>query len=1037
MKPATPTDTPVAVPPPPLEGANPFGGAFYPQDGGRVDVAAAGPLKGVLKLFAKKAPLVLDTVDEATKNLPAPTTMKKAAAKAADATDTELARRAALRGGASPLVNDAAATLDTRTIESLATVADVPKYAININLDNLQDPQQFNGLINNVAEAMKGQVDEARRGVRTNADTLAAAQELFKREEGFMLNRAVGEAFNAEQITATRYVLASQRNKTAQLAQKLMSGSTDAATMLDFRRSLSQLGAVQLQLHGMAAEAGRALQAFRMQAQADVMQLGTEAAAMVTKDASALIDAEGGQGAIVDLAKSFLDLPTPAAQNAMARESTRRGASDMLRELWFNFVLSGPATHMRNMIGNGLALTTSTAERAVAAQWGRAFGFLGAKQGVQAGEAFAMVQGYWNALGDAWRLANFAFRHGESVGRETGYRMPLSMREIWTMGPDQVAQVAAKGDGSALSSAKVTTSKGPAITGENVLGAATDTANKVARKLVGRDVLDPARIGERGALGRMTDFLSLSIDLAGGVLRTPTRALGAEDQFWKTIAFRGEATARLHREGLSAGLSGVQLRDYVEQGLNFLTPADEAAAEKFARTITMAESIQSPIARGFQAIGAAPFGHLIAPFVKVATNILDYSTQRVLFPARPQWWREVASSDPVVRDLAMAKASTGALAWATAFVAAGDGNENSDGALLITGAGPQEPQRRAVWLQRGFKPYSIRVGGKDGKWVQYSRLDPAGQMLGIAADSVLILGRADEVTATEFGAALVAGVGNNLVNKSFMSAMAEGMEVFTSRDPEQYVKWAQRSMASYAVPNAITQITQESEPYLHRATGVLQEIQRRRSPEGARALPFVRGLDGKPVKMEYAFGTSFSGVAASDAKEDAVADELWRLQVPFSRPMNIVNGVELDDWQYDRYQALVGYALKMPAGTKYRGPAVGPRRERIALDLDGLGMWQALGKLVKHPAYKHATDGGDPPGQKAQMILDIRKRYMDDARTRLLGEYPELVDKSADAEVKKAQADGVSEDRLPRIRTGFRATLQRRVDQVKSYEVAE
>lgn len=987
--------------PEPLEGDAPFAGAFYPEPGNRVEVAAGGPFAEGLKLLAK---------------------------------------------GVSPLAVDASREALEKQADILARIGHtgpLPTHAVNINLDNLTDPSQVNGLINDLATTLAPQVDEARRGVVSNAQTIENAQELFRRDEGFALRRNVGEAFNAEQVTATRYLMAAQRDKTAALAKAVLSGQNDTTTLLEFRKSLSQMAAVQLQLHGMAAEAGRALQAFKIQATPGLMELGKggagsgDAAALMSADTQAFINANGGTQGVVDLAQAFLALPTPAAQNAFARESTRRGVADMVGELWFNFVLSGPATHFVNMSGNAAALGVSTAERAVAAKWGKLFGFVGAKAGVREGEAAAMTQAYWGALGDAWRLANFAFRHGELAGQATGYRMPLSTREVWQMTAQEAQQVTqgAGNQGSALAS--TSSGKQPAITGENVLGAGADAVNAVSRRLTGRDVVDPSKVGQRGALGRMTDLLSMTIDLAGGVLRTPTRALGAEDQFWRTLAFRGETSARLYREGIAAGLNGSDLRDYVDQGLNFLAPIDEAAGEKFARTVTMNESLTSQIGRGFQQVGASRFGFLFAPFVRVTGNLLNFATQRVAFPVRPVWWKELTSSDPALRDLAMAKASTGALMWMTAYAAASTGYDADEEApIVVTGAAPQDPALKKLWLQRGYKEYSIRAGGKGGKWVQYSRTDPAGQMLGIAADTVNILSRLDEVTASELGASLIAGIGNNVVNKSFMRTAAEGMEVFTSFDPEQYVRWAQNSMTSFVVPNAVSQITSAQDPYLRKAVGVAEEILKRSSVEGRKSLPLVRDLSGKPVKQEWLFGSRFTGIYASDDKPDPVADEIWRLEMPFSPPDKVVRGVELDDHQYDRLQQLVGYAYKAPTDTVFPGVTLRDGYQ-IEVDISGLGMWEALGALMRAKGYDKATDGADPPGQKVAMITRLRKFYLEGAEARLLSEYEALVDQAVTVQQKRATAKGADPVEAEESATYYRETLRELANQAKSYEVVE
>jgi hypothetical protein len=659
-------------------------------------------------------------------------------------------------------------------------------------------------------------------------------------------------------------------------------------------------------------------------------------------------------------------------------------------------------------------------------------------------------------LNDAWRLANFALRHGEGGGANTNYRMPLTTKQIWKMTNQEALEYAPDTTKAGLkgvkpftmtadpNASKVSNGREPAITGQNVLNLIPNKANSISQHMLGRNVMSPVAIGQAGMLGRMTDFLSAMIDVTGGTIRMPMRALGASDQFFKTIAYRGEARARAYREAINAGKSGQDLADYVDTSVNFMLPADDKAAEAFARNVTMSENIISQFPRGLQMIGSSKLGHLFAPFVKVGTNILDYGTQRVAFPMRPVWWSELTSQDPVLRDLAMAKATTGALVWMSAFAAAStmlDADE--DAPIVVTGAQPRDKYAAEIWRQRGNKEYSIRIGGKDGTWVKYNRLDPGGQMLGIAADAVLIMAKMNEEDAAELGAALMAGIGNNLVNKTYMSSIAESMEVFTSYDEEQYLKWIKGRAASYVVPNIVQQYVSAQDPYLRRTVSIAEEIAKRGSLSARLNLPLGRDMAGYPIKQEWAFGTRYSGIEVSDAKVDPVADEMQRLQMHFASPNEHMRGVDLDEAQLDKYKMLAGHGLKMPRGEKYIGPAIftgegrSERADNIELDLEGLGMWEALGKLMKEPLYKAATDGADPPGRKVQMILAIKDKYRLAAQHRLMAMYPELIQKTVDFDTKVTLAKGLSADTVQETVAAKRMTLQLAVDKAKDYEVVE
>ena len=87
-----------------------------------------------------------------------------------------------------------------------------------------------------------------------------------------MFRRDTGEAASAREITATRLVLATERAKADAFATRLVGGDTSVEALIGFKRQLSLMAAVQFQLHGMAAEAGRALNAMKIQAHPGLLE---------------------------------------------------------------------------------------------------------------------------------------------------------------------------------------------------------------------------------------------------------------------------------------------------------------------------------------------------------------------------------------------------------------------------------------------------------------------------------------------------------------------------------------------------------------------------------------------------------------------------------------------------------------------------------------------------------------------------------------------------------------------------------------------
>lgn len=883
--------------------------------------------------------------------------------------------------------------------------APLPKYAININLENLAGPDDINRLILNVAQAIPDVIQTQRRGKQKWTMTKAKAYQQLEEGEGFLLDREIGEAMNAEQITAARYILVDSRDKVTELALKVKNGDDSSETLIAFRQALARHSAVQAQLHGAAAEAGRALNAFRIVAEEQNLR---------NRELEDILRVQGGPEEIKGMVDAYLNLgDNPTSQNAFARESTRPGFPQMVKEYWYNFVLSGWKTHLANISGNTMNMGLAPIERGVAAQWGKMFGFMGGKPGVKSGEAAALWSGYSQSMGDAWRLFNFSFRHNANIGEQTNYSMPLSLKDIYTTRTQDIGQAAT---GSANNKMDMNQA---AITSENVKGLMPNWAN-------------PDNYEDAGMLTRFSNFLFRSVDIGGGVLRTPSRLLGAEDQFFKTLAYRAELKAQAVREASNLGLEGEDLTAYVDEFM--MNPDNNArmSSMEFADELTFTEQLENPISKGFQGVGNSDWGFLIAPFVRVTSNILDSSTMRVLAPLRPKWWREAFSDDPVKRDLALAKASTGAAIWASAYATTARNYMCQDpDDICVTGSKPQDPRLNSVWLKNGMQEYSVRL---DGEWYQYSRMDPAGQMLGMAADTVHMLGMMGEQDASAFGTALVAAIGNNVVNKNYMRSIAESMEVFTSFDVEMWKRWLQNKGSSFVLPNILAQVAYEQDNNLKEAREFGDRIASK-NPFIQGEVAYKRDIAGEKIPVEYLFSTH---IKTKDAKPDPVADELWRLQFPFSKPSKNMNGVELDPFQYDRYQALAGHGLKMPSNSLYFGPMVKTPEgqfEQVEVDLSGKGMWEALGALINARGYKYATDDIDPPGQKAAMIKEIQMKYRQASQARLLSEYPELKSQVIGTIYDRNRAQGMEKSEA-NLMTGAEANaLETQIQLIGDYEV--
>ncbi len=235
-----------------------------------------------------------------------------------------------------------------------------PTLAGNIRLDKLDSPQSIARALANT-HARVGGFDEATRGRITNAETKSLAEDLGMTPDD-LLKRRKGQAFNAEEALAARQILARSGNDLVNMAKRISAVENPGDELeAAFRGAWLRHAAIQEQVAGMTAEAGRLLQQFRMTADSrDTKRV-----------LSSLGDALGGPGRLKDVAERIVDLEkvgvTPAGINKFALRSLLPKWRDKAVELYINSLLSGPQTHAVNILSNTLTSIAQLPEHAVAA----------------------------------------------------------------------------------------------------------------------------------------------------------------------------------------------------------------------------------------------------------------------------------------------------------------------------------------------------------------------------------------------------------------------------------------------------------------------------------------------------------------------------------------------------------------------------------------------------------------------------------------------------------------------------------------------
>lgn len=756
------------------------------------------------------------------------------------------------------------------------------KFAININLQRLNGPDDIKQAIVKTARAFEGSIDEARRGTIHREEMSRLANETGL-TVGQLTARGVGTAGNPEEILASRRILASSGELLMQLRAAAAGADSSNIDKAAFRSHLATHVDIQKAVSGLAAEWGRAGTAFKI-------PVGENQAKAIKE----YVEASGGAEHIDDIAEKMLQLETPDQINQFAKQADKARPGDMVLEAWINALLSGPQTHAVNITSNALFNLWQVPERWLASKIG---------SGVESGEATALAFGMMNGMRDGFSLAAKTMRTGEPSS-------PLAKIE--------------------------------------------------ARKF---KAISAANLELSGPLGR-------AVDVLGNVIRTPGRALMAEDEFFKSVAYRGELQAHAWREASREGLKGDEFAKKVQAIIRDPPEHIKLAAQDASNYATFTKELGVGGKLFQRIVSEHPALRVITPFIRTPLNIMKAVGERTPLAFMSRAVRADIKAGGARRDLALARISLGSVSMAAFADLAGQG--------VITGAGPPDPELKAILRRKGIPAYSIRIGDR---WHAYNRLDPVGSLMGLAADMAGVMGQLNDADASELAGAAVLSIAQNMTNKTFMAGLSETISVLNQVSPDVGITKGSQFISNLlgsAVPSFVAQKERRDDPAVRdvrpdpeASFGLLAEVLNKiksRVPGWSQSLPPMRNLWGEIIMASPGLGPDIiSPIYTSEEKPSPIDDELWRNQIQIEMPSRILEGVELTPSQYSRYVELAGNALK---------------------DNSGKGLKDSLNQVITEDRYLRRTDG--PEGGKALILKNHVYRFRALAQRELKTEFPEL-----------------------------------------------
>lgn len=656
-----------------------------------------------------------------------------------------------------------------------------------ISMQGDYTPEDVGRFIDAVRQANPDLFSAARRGVRTRDQMVAAAEAIgLDGAAQRLLNRTPGQAFNAEDLTASVLAVQNAFSETQRAARNVaqLRGTADSADAVrQFGLNLAFTSALVAQANGATAEAGRALgmlgqlTALTRQAPGDmdalVRRFGEGVLAPGRDPTAAIVDLLGGEAVLRTQAAAWVALPDAASRARFAQASLGRRTADAIIEAYINSLLTLPTTHLINMTGNAAFGLWSIPERFLAGAigTGRRMVRLGSDEQVRMGEAFAQMAGIYHGFGDALRLAG----------------------ETWRTGIPADAM------------SKLDTPRFNAISAE--------------------------AFNLSGPVGQ-------AVDLLGTVVRVPGRALVTEDAFFKAAGNRMELMAQAYRHRqqlLEAGVPVKQANDEVAAMLRHPPEQWRDAADAAARAMTFQQQM-GPYLQQLATVMQHPLAKVFVPFFSTPTNVFRAALERTPMSVllSPQVRSDILAGG-ARQDLALSRIALGSMAMWWFYGQVADSLADPD--FRITGQRPEDRAGQQAWQRQGLQPYSF-CERADGQWrcTSYARVDPVSALMGMAADMAHHVAthpnsgdRVDEYSAMALAAA--SGLYEYTLTQPFAQGISDVARLLTERQAETGSSRAERAAGLFAEKIAGAILTPLSGGTLGAA------IERTVDPETANTMP--------------------------------------------------------------------------------------------------------------------------------------------------------------------------------------------------------
>ena len=456
-----------------------------------------------------------------------------------------------------------------------------------------------------------------------------------------------------------------------------------------------------------------------------------------------------------------------------------------------------------------------------------------------------------------------------------------------------------------------------------------------------------AEVAQGGAIG----------GTLGKIVRSSFQVLGAEDSLFKTFNERGELYSIASKIAAEEGLSPMT-REFWQRTSDIVSnpTAEQLGAAKDAGLRLTFNLPLGEKGKAAQAFIRAWHLQWAAPFTQTPGNIAKEMARMSPLAPFVGEWREAFAKGGTERDKAIAELTVGS-ALMTAVVAMFNAGN-------ISGGSDTQPGKRNVNEAAGRQPYSVLV---NGKWYDYSRIQPIGTLVGLAADMANAWDHLEANEQDKVPKILATAFANAITNQT----MLQGLTMFVNAlsEPDRFFPRMAQSYTAALVPfsGLMRQSAEALDKEQRRIDGIKDAVYAAIPVLRESLLPKINVLTGEPMQTKE----RFIGQKVTQESMDKVLSEAARLGIGVARaPKNI---------QLPSPDKKLGKIELTPEQQNLFTTTSGQLAHQVLGQLVASSMWDNLPDLAKKRIYasvfkdarKRGAAAALPGEQRAAMAQEI------------------------------------------------------------------